>query len=474
MFKMKKGFTLIELLLALALISFVIIMSTDSILLLFKSSKVTADQYDYQSAMRILTSEVSNTIRYSQAIFAVPQDYIQDKSKMDPEWEYIALTTDKKSVVNYRYNPDTDMHEEQVLVAPKDNLEFEIEFKKQSEIMQTYKGNTEILNDNILYFSVTAYKIETDSSGNTTRISQGTVFESELKSLNALQVVDKGTLLSPAIALAYKRDDNTYGEGRSHVVKIALILDRSGSMAWIPGTDRDPKSTETSRMTYLKKALIGDGLNGESGIIAKFATVPNIEVTIVPFSNSASYIINSSRNVPFFNAKLEKNTIVNQIKGITANGGTNTGDGIRLSFYNMKDFDTTGYHSHVEEHDFTIILVDGDSNMSSTIMKNGTNYYHRWDDKVYTTNSSWGFEYVTALGDTIRNEFDYKGEYYLIGYVTNPNSAGVNNIKNALNIPDNQVYMYNNSNFDLSAVFDNIATEIMAKTWLVTGPQIRK
>lgn len=473
----RKGLTLVEILLALALISIIILTSSSSVALLFKSNKVTVDQYAFQSSMRFLSTKMSETVRYSQAVFAVPQEYIEDVSKLDPEWQYIALTPDKKSVVNYRYRSASNSHESDVIVGPQDNIEYEIIFKKQSDIEQTYNGNREILNDDVLYFSVVAYRIGTDNLGNETRVSQGIVYESELKALNALQVVDRGTVSSPAVALAYRKDDDTYGEGRSHVVKISLILDRSGSMAWRPGSNNYPGSGQSSRLTFLKRALIGEGLTGESGIIAKFASVPNIEVTIVPFADRAQYIINEERNIPFFNAQLEKNKIVSRINDIFANGGTNTGDGIRLSFYNMLNFDTTGYHNHVEEHDFTIILVDGDSNIFSTLTKDGVYSYHRWDNTVYDIegdrSGATGFIYVDRLGETIRNEFNYKGEYYLIGYVTNPNSAGVRNIKDALNIPDSQVYLYNDSDFDLSAVFDNIATEIMAKTWLVTGPQIR-
>lgn len=142
----------------------------------------------------------------------------------------------------------------------------------------------------------------------------------------------------------------------------------------------------------------------------------------------------------------------------------------------MKAFDITGYKPNVEQHDFTIILVDGDSNYYSTVYKNGTLYYHRWDDTSYdiNNNQSYAYTYVTRLGETIFDEFNYEGEYYLIGYVTNPNSSGVKNIKEALRIPDDQVFLYSDENFDLSEVFSNIATDIMAKTWLVTGPKIQE
>ena len=37
-------------------------------------------------------------------------------------------------------------------------------------------------------------------------------------------------------------------------VEVALVLDNTGSMAWVPGADRNPSGSETSRLTALKNA----------------------------------------------------------------------------------------------------------------------------------------------------------------------------------------------------------------------------
>lgn len=474
--KRVKGITLVELIIVLAISGILIALSSNAILMLFKTHSMASSEYDLHSASRLASEKVSETIRYSQAVFAIPFDYVKNTNAMDPEWDYITISADGKELIEYTYNSSTGKHVSKVLIPSQPNVEYEITFDKKSAKQVTVSGHTQIIDDNILFYSVTAYLIKPDSSGNPVRTDKKVVFESEVKALNAIQVVDKGTQISPAVALAFRKDDKTYGEGRSHVVKIALILDVSGSMQWIPGADRNPNPlyNEKSRLTLLKEALIGSGLDGNSGIVAQFAPFKNFEITLVPFSQRALYISNPSTSKPFFNAYLNKSDLVDEIKDLRSGGSTNTGDGIRLSFYNMKDFDTSGYSSTIEQHDYTIILVDGDSNEYSWVTRSGSRYYHRWDDTSYNVEGDYtnGFTYVTRLGDTIRNDFAYKGDYYLIGYVTNPNSTGVKNIKEALAIPEEQVFLYNDSNFDLSEVFSNIATEIMAKTWLVTGPKV--
>lgn len=489
--KNKKGFTLIELVLVVSILSIFILVSSNAILLMFKSHSQTYGEYDLQSSARIISKQVGETIKYSQAVFAVPIEYVEDVNKMDPEWEFIALSPDKRSVLNYKYNTSLGQHEATVLLAPQDNIEYEIIFEKRSASEEVVGGETVFHNESVLYYSILAHSLIKNDEGNWVRGSQKIVMESEVKALNALQVVDKGTALSPAVALAYRKDDQTYGEGRSHVVKVALILDRSGSMDWIPGVDND--TSGTSRMTYLKKALIGGGLNGQSGMIAQFAVYPNFEISIVPFSNRAQSFINSTTGQPFFNAQLNKADIVSIINNLSASGSTNTGDGIRRAFYNLKNFSVSGYNSNVEEHDFTIILVDGDSNAFSysDYTEDGyniwpwgwivtdRNYNYILDSDIYynDTSSTWrtdesGFGYVSRIGQKIITEENYDGTYYLIGYVNDENSAGVENIRQALNIPEDRKFMYSDPNFDLNEVFANIATDIMAKTWLVTGPQI--
>ena len=486
-FKNNKGFTLVELILVISILSVIVLISSNGILLMFESHSQTYNEYDLQSSARIISDKVAETIKYSQAVFAVPVEYVEDIDKMDPEWEFIALASDKKSVIQYRFDSSSMKHEETVLLSAQDNIEYEILFEKKSASYETEDGETVARNDSVLYYSIAAYNLTKDSEGDWVKGNQKIIMESEVKALNALQVVDKGTPLSPAVALAYRKDDQTYGEGRSHVVKVGLVLDRSGSMAWNPGDDYN--SSGTSRMEFLKEALIGTGLDGKSGMIAQFAAYPNFEISIVPFSNRAYPFSNSVTGLPFFNAKLNKNDIVFNIDSLTPSGSTNTGDGIRNAYYNLINFSVPGYNTNVEEHDFTIILVDGDSTAFSYSSYTDETFWGFVIDRNYDyvldsrnsyndTSSTWrtdesGFGYVTAMGDKIIDTDKYDGTYYLIGYVNDPNSAGVKNIKDALLIDDERVFLYSDPDFDLSEVFSNIADDIMAKTWLVMGPEIK-
>lgn len=466
--------TLAELIIVLAIGGILIAISSNAILMLFRTQSMAVDEYDLHSASRMASDKVSETIRYSQAVFALPFDYVKNVNAMDPEWDYVAVTSGGKELVEYTYDTTTRKHVPKVLIASQPNVEYEITFDKKSAKTVVKDGKTSILDDNVLHYSVTAYLLSTDAAGNSVRTNKKVVFESEVRALNALQVVDKGTQTAPAVALAYRKDDKTYGEGRSHVVKIGLILDTSGSMAWVPGVDEaypDPDENEKSRMRLLQEALLGPGLDGNSGILAQFAQHKNFEITLVPFDERAYYIKNSLTQKPFFNSYLHKKQLVTQIKNFYPGGGTNTGDAIRRAYHNMKEFDPSGYNSNLEQHDFTIILVDGDSNMYTRRQRRPL-VFHTGNEEGLRVSSGLGLEYVTHLGDVLRNTFSYKGDYYLIGYVSDPESEGVKNIKAALDIPTNQVFMYNASNFNLSEVFSNIATEIMAKTWLVTGPKL--
>jgi|GEM_PF-2029234 len=498
--KSKKGFTLIELLLAISILSIILIMTSSAVVMMFEAHNDSYADYDLQSAARIFSTQLSETIKYSQALFALPVEYVSDVRKMDPGWDYITLSDDKRSVLHFQYDDGLGTHVESVMIKPQDNITYEILFEKKSAQHEVDGGTDIVVNDSILYFTIVAHNMVKNDEGEWVKSSQKIVMESEVDALNALQVVVKGTESDPAIALAYRKDDKTYGEGRSHVVKIALVLDKSGSMddeenvggiyhegrwvreygrwRWIPPY-WEGGVTDT-RMNFLKKALIGDGIIGTSGMIADFAVYPNFEISIIPFDARAN-------STPFYNAKTDKADLVNYIDNLIPGGATNTGDGIRLAYYGITSFSDPAYSENVEEHDFTIILVDGASNTFSYTSYSDTYDYRGYLDRNYvyqlaasggynTDGGGWytnesGFDYVTTMGRKIIQQDNYDGEYYLIGYMDR-GSSGLTNIINALSIPESQIYSYSDDDFDLSLIFTEIATDIMAKTWLVTGPQI--
>ena len=94
----KNGFTLVELILAIALIVVVITLSVNLLIFGNKVQSKTIHQYDLQSSIRIATEKINEIIRYSKAVFAVPQTFVNSTSKMDPEWNYL-MVSDRKSVV---------------------------------------------------------------------------------------------------------------------------------------------------------------------------------------------------------------------------------------------------------------------------------------------------------------------------------------------------------------------------------------
>ena len=470
-----KAFTLIELIIVIALLSSVIFLSTSMIRLSTVAHEKTVDEYEINTTIRLASQKANELIRYSKAVFAVTNDYISDVNHMDPGWNYYAVSADKRRIVEYVYDLIAGTHVERVLVDESPNVEYEIIFTKDSST-----GN-----DNMLKFQIVGYVTTLDGSGNSVRTGQKILFESEVEAQNSLQVVDKGTPLSPSVALAYRNDSSAQGTGRTQVATITLVLDVSGSM--------DNSLNGVSRLNRVKNALLGytkgDGTVVE-GIVNTFARENNIELCIVPFSETANYPApNSFSNTehPFYNAEEDLSTITTFVQNLRTYGNTNTGDGLRRAYYRLIDFNpfNEGYNQETEKYEYMIVLVDGETNQSSWTgygyywwifpsFSASTQYTGRggitpsisYDSvtRTYPYNSNNG-GYISSIGSLIRTE---NVGAYVIGFADDVTTE-ITNIGTAINAE--HVYGYNDD-FDLDEVFDNIAQDIMAELWLVTGPQI--
>lgn len=474
-----KAFTLIELIIVIALLSSVVFLSTSMIRLSTVAHEKTVDEYEINTTIRLASQKANELIRYSKAVFAVTDDYISDVNRMDPGWNYYAVSADKRRIVEYVYDSVAATHVESVLVDESPNVEYEIVFTKDSTT-----GN-----DNMLKFQIVGYVTTVDGAGNSVRTGQKILFESEVEAQNSLQVVDKGTPLSPSVALAYRNDSSAQGTGRTQVATITLVLDVSGSM--------DNSLNGVSRLNRVKNALLGytkgDGTVVE-GIVNTFARENNIELCIVPFSQTANYPSPnnySNSEHPFYNAEEDLSTITTLVQNLRTYGNTNTGDGLRRAYYRLLDFNPVneGYNQETEKYEYMIVLVDGETNQSSWT---GYGYYDWWNffnpyrfsyssqysgrggiypdieyDEVTRTYpySRSNSNYINSIGSLIRTE---NVGAYVIGFA-NDVTTEITNIGTAINAE--HVYGYNDD-FDLDEVFDNIAQDIMAELWLVTGPQI--
>lgn len=477
--KLKKGFTLIELIITIALLSLVIAVSTSMIGLVTTAHSKTANEYEINTTIRQASQKVNEIVRYSKAVFAVPISYVQDVSKMDPGWSYFTVSADQKRVVIYEYDEGAGEHKENVLVDDNPNITYEIIYEK--DIAST--------NDNMLRYKIVGYVMAEDSGGNLIRTSEKIVYESEIEAQNSLQVVDKGTALSPSVALAFRNDSSAQGTGRTQVATITLVLDVSGSMEEYVGGN--------TRLNHLKNALLGytksDGTVVE-GILNTFARENNIEIALVPFSDTANYPkpnVLSSTEHPFYNAEEDHTTLVSTVQGLSSYNMTNTGDGLRRAMYRHIDFDPVdaGYNEYAEKYNYMIVLVDGMTNRSSWLGEGYVDYiwwfpFYEFDPmnqftgrgginpsiiydevaRVYPYSQS-DSSYISSIGTLIKAESITS---YVIGFSSGITDE-ITHIKNSIGAK--QVYNFDDD-FDLDEVFENIAQDIMAELWLVTGPQI--
>lgn len=361
------GFTLIELLLALSLVSVVIAISANLLFFGTRTQKSTIKEYSMQSDIRRATEMTNELIRYSKAVFAVPQTFVESTDKMDPGWNYLMVTSDSKKIVRMEYDSTLAKHVEKVVVQESEDIRYHIEFEKDEAAKS----------DNIIKYKIYAYN--TDKNGN--KIKQKVLFETTIEAINAVQIVDKGTDTSPSVALAFRSDGQTSGKGKNQMAYITLIVDTSNSMNAAPnGAGATNDETSNSRIRKVREALIGDGTSKGNGIIQQLAKEENVFISFVPFAETANYpspFANTKPNAshPIHEVFLEKesNELITTVKGTAANGhennlgGTNTGDGLRRAYHLHNNFrnrmDKKGVviKDKDQVHHYTILLIDGKS-----------------------------------------------------------------------------------------------------------------
>ena len=483
----RRGFTLIELLIGMALISIIITISMSLIMFSNRSHAMVVKEYEIQSSIRMAVEETNRIVRYSSALFAVPKDYfhMSDMTKLDQGWHYFGVSADKKSIVKYTYvvKDSIGSHVATTIVSPNDNIEYELVFE------QTPSASDE----NIVKMKIIAHVLS-----NGTRTNKKIEIETEIEALNALQVIDKGTNLSPAIALAFRGEERPIG--KEVVASITMVLDVSGSM--IRKLNGDPTShVPDRRITKVKNALRGytyDGVTVE-GMVNEFAKEENIEISIVPFSYTGNYDNPSSATVkdggkhPFYSVsrdESQKDDLIARINLLEGAGGTNTGDGMRQAYYRNIKFATEnaegkGYSSSAEVRNYMIILVDGETTIATA---NGNSVYKMDDGPVTnisrSTSNDTSFNhvgiigngstprdnttnYVKAIGALIKNA---NIKVYVIGY-----APGITSGINLIATETGAVKVYNYSEgMNLDEIFSEIKVNIMEDIWHIAGPQVVK
>lgn len=430
----KKGVTLVELIIAMGFIGIIIAISFNITLFSFNVHNKTEKEYELQSSVRLAADIVTNSIKYSTAIFTIPKTSFREDN-LTEGWNYIGLSPDQKSIIQYLYTGDSiKPFETKILVKNSDDLKYDMKFIKHNP--------HEV--DKLLYFYIEGQR--TDGGSEKFNV------ESELEGTNTLQIVDRGTLYNPSVAIAYRSDERPTDK---YMGLISMVLDKSGSMDWtLAGNTTSTQSDK--RITKLKDEA--------KKLILELAKEENIAVGITPFDTFA----NSTKS--FKDPKTEGATLEGYINVLSAGGGTNTGDGLRRGYYGIENYTPP---SGMNKSSYMIILVDGVSTYATVTNSGGNSYKTNDGEGLYTKGNGSSYntaakEYVTQIGAKIKA----KGiKTYVIGFSTA--SSDLDSVDDiADSVGAKKVYKFTTEGLDLGEVFEEIRQDIMKDLWHIRGPKL--
>ncbi|WP_462274274.1 VWA domain-containing protein [Filifactor alocis] len=557
-----KGFTLAEMILAVSLGIIILTLGIQLISLSSRGSVFATKEKELQDANRIFLERTNNSIKYATAVFTVPTKTFNatDNSKLSKDWNYIGIKKDvtiparltssgkehqaQTALVNLKYvgsgaiAPSVSLGEDQTLITAIKSGGEKLYYVQTIIAFSEEVNGTEFIYD--VVFSKTDsskflsskegkgldYKLNVKAMNGTgttkTEVDYGTVL-SKITALNSLQVVDKGTPENPAVALAYRTDNIVKNKGGVYGV-VSMVVDTSGSMKLnIQGNKTDDVNIQ--RIGILKKHA--------KTLLDKFSATKNTDVMIVPFASTTKKT--GGQFPKFYSASTDKLKLENEIRNLNADGGTNTGDGLRYTFYEMGKHNQTITRDY---KDYLIILVDGassssfitepikDNNVKNLKFLDNNKFYNEFDDlnlqtdsvyivqtylngktrllippKIryhegieYNSHGEHGKNYVTHIAKNLYDNPYAKisnrdsaaaidrmikeGNVFLIGFSEDVvNDPALKKIAEDFHIDtkaqgDQKRYFEATSEADLSAALSGIGAAITKDLWMINGPEL--
>lgn len=483
--KNRKGITLIELILTLALISLALTLPVNIFTFSKKAETMAMTQVEIQSASRLITEYVNNITRFATKTHTIPKSSFQhsENGVRDPITSYIGITKDGHVVIDKPGPTTGDPRIIQYVAKKQEGIDYEIIFK------EVLDSNSKSL-DKILNFSIIGKKdgkIVTEIASN-------------IEIMNSLQIDYLGTDADPAVALAFSMVDPGSQEwiNISPDAYITMVLDVSGSMAW----DMDGKSNSTNdkRIDILKY--------NANKMIDRLANMDfDIYVSLVPFS----YDADDPKEFHNVNEESGLSLVKGELNALKANGATNTGDGIRRAYHQLKSKSDQMLATGKQYSDFTqhmMILVDGATNRETreiTGLKNHWWYGWRVSSDKYAqdnknTNNSLKVgnnrivsvsendnAYITDLGnDLIKSHtYEFEGETkqvinaFVIGFSNVPNDHNsleaigqATNAKQFEHEEETKPYILATDADELDFAFGQFESEVENSLWVITRPKL--
>lgn len=194
----KQGFSIITLIIIIALIALIIVSGRDKIIPYAEEQILNIREYGLRISMIKTKSRINQALKFSKNICVMPRVFVADTSRMDPNFNYIMVSSDGKKIVSIEH--DGSKFVERVIQKKRRNIEYEIFFERGPESVMGNKVKYEI-DIHIIDPKENIHK-------------RDIVFEYMSEPLIAAQVVDRGTGISkrnfkgasPSVVLAYSKN----------------------------------------------------------------------------------------------------------------------------------------------------------------------------------------------------------------------------------------------------------------------------
>lgn len=481
--KIRKGFTLLEVILTLAILLIVISFPTRFFLFGSQVQKLSADETEIQASTRLISEHINYITRFATKTHSIPKSSFQysEDGVRDPYTSYIGITKNGHVVIDKPGEEEDDPRIVEYVAKKQPGIDYEIIFDQEmyDKDGESSNGEEEKL-DTVLSFSIVGKK---DNKVVTEVISS-------VELLNSINIDHLGTDSDPAVALAFSMVEPGSQEWVevSPDAYITMVLDISGSMNW----DMDGKSESVTnpRIDILK--------SNANKMIDRLANMNfDIYVCLVPFSTSA----NNPGDFYNVNDEEDLNDLKNEVDVLTANGATNTGDGIRRAYHQLKNITDPLIEDGKSYSDFTqhmMVLVDGATNresrervgwFGSKYFLGDGNVYSGWFANPYINSiSNNDNDYVAHLGEYLIKNHTYTFEEetkqvintFVIGFSNvEDDQESLEDIGNAINGKSfedesgEKRYIIATNAGELDFAFGQFETEVENSLWVITRPKLR-
>lgn len=225
--------------------------------------------------------------------------------------------------------------------------------------------------------------------------------------------------------------------------EIVLVVDTSGSMDY--SVDQDKKVYgKPSRLDLTKSAL--------NNFINKFGDLKNVKIGLVTYSYRGNVFMNT--NDYFFESNnIQK--IKDKVNTLSADGGTNLGDGLRKALWMLSN--------NKDSKKYVVLMTDGTPTFYSYYGSYyNRNYYTEIDNKNVDYNEgndyNKGLEYSNIMAKILKENQDLNLKTFAIGFSKGANANTLKEI--AANAAGTFLDATSSNENAINEVYSNIAEQI--------------